>query len=169
MYSEPLSPKDAHISTLTDSEAAPVKRFSFKRFLLAAVGVFFVILGGIGVLLPILPTTPFLLVASLCFAGSSPRLYRRLLNAKYFGEFIRNYQEGVGVRREVKRRAIFFLWLMLIVSACLVRIPYVCGILLLVGVGVTIHIATIKPRRRRCPAPSEACATEKTVDKTSTM
>lgn len=128
-------------------ETAP--RFTLKRIVLAILGTFFVVLGVIGALLPVLPTTPFLLVAAVCYGGSSPRLYARLLNAKYFGEFVRNYQEGTGVNRQTKQRAIFFLWIALAVSACIFRMPLVWGILLLVGICVSVHIATIKPKRQK--------------------
>ena len=81
----------------------------FVRGLLIIAGTFFVFIGTIGIFLPILPTTPFLLLAAACYARSSKRFYTWLLNNKLFGKFIRNYREGKGVPLKVKILTIFFL------------------------------------------------------------
>ena len=56
------------------------------------IGILFVILGAIGAVLPLLPTTPFILVAAWCFAKSSPRLHRWLLESNLFGPILRNWE-----------------------------------------------------------------------------
>ncbi len=101
-------------------------------------------LGAIGLVLPIMPTTPFVLVAAICFSHGNPKLYEKLKNSKYFGEFIENYRHKTGVRGSVKLKAILFLWCTLIASAYMAQKPHVTGILLVVGIGVTMHIATLK-------------------------
>jgi uncharacterized protein len=69
---------------------------------LKIVGIFFVGLAGIGVFLPILPTTPFLLVAAGCFAKSSPRLHQKLLANKTFGPMIFHWQTSRSIPKRAK-------------------------------------------------------------------
>ncbi len=119
-----------------------------KRVLIIA-GIFFVGLGIIGIFLPILPTTPFLLLAAACFARSSKRFYNWLLNNRWFGNYIKNYREGKGVPLKVKVLSISLLWIAIIFSAFFwVSILFAKFILILVAIGVTIHILSIRPRKR---------------------
>ena len=67
-------------------------RQTLIRTLYLTTGLFFVLLGLIGVLLPLVPTTPFLLVAAFCFSRSSERLHNYLLNHKWFGHYIRDWE-----------------------------------------------------------------------------
>lgn len=117
-----------------------------KALLLRAVGFLCLAVGGVGLFVPILPTTPFVLIAAGCFAASSPKLYKWLLATRHFGPFIENYRSGTGVPRRVKRDALLFLWGTLCVSAIVFRRPLVWGILCLVGAGVTAHILLLKTR-----------------------
>lgn len=73
--------------------------------LLIILGWFFVLLGLIGVVLPILPTTPFMILAAALFAKSSPRFHKMLLNNKYVGEVLRDWEERHVVNRRIKKRA----------------------------------------------------------------
>jgi uncharacterized protein len=86
------------------------------RIALLAAGVLCVILGVIGIFLPILPTTPFLLLAAACFARSCDSCYAWLLEHRWFGSFIRNWQERRGVTRRQKTAALAFLWTGIAVS-----------------------------------------------------
>lgn len=103
-------------------------------------------LGAIGLVLPILPTTPFVLVAAACFCTASPRLYNRLAASRYFGEYISNYREKTGVSKATKRNGLLFLWGMLLLSAIIFRRPLVWAILLAVGAAVTAHILLLRKR-----------------------
>ena len=67
------------------------------RSLLLIVGTLSAVLGTLGIFVPILPTTPFLLLAAYCYARSSEHFYQRLLANRWFGEYIRNYREVGGV------------------------------------------------------------------------
>lgn len=115
-----------------------------KRIILLTLGSLALLLGAVGVLLPVLPTTPFVLCAAGCFGASSPALYRRLERSRYFGEYVRNYKSGCGISRAARRSGLIFLWLTLTVSAILSGNPKVWLVLGLVGIAVTIHLVTIK-------------------------
>lgn len=77
-----------------------------SRYFLLTLGLIFVALGAVGVVLPVLPTTPFLLLAAACFARSSPRFYGWLLNSHLFGQLIRNWRDSRSIPRRAKRVAI---------------------------------------------------------------
>ena len=70
------------------------------------LGAFFLLLGAAGVILPLLPTTPFVLLAAGCFARSSPRLHRWLLDSALFGPVLRDWENKHCVSCRVKRFAI---------------------------------------------------------------
>ena len=74
------------------------------------------ILGAIGIVLPILPTTPFLLASAACYYKSSSRMHQWLINNKWFGEYIRNYQEGRGIPKKTKITALIILWVTIGIS-----------------------------------------------------
>ena len=76
------------------------------RLLWLLLGGLFLGLGILGVVLPVLPTTPFLLLAAGCFAKSSPRLHGWLLSHPTFGPPIRNWQENGAISRRAKRLAV---------------------------------------------------------------
>lgn len=117
---------------------------TIKKIILIVLGMVFVTLGGVGIFLPVLPTTPFLLLSAACFSTSSPRLSEMLINNKYFGSYIENYRYKTGVPRKTKIRAIIFLWIGLLISMILVKKLLVTGILLVIGTIVTIHLSTLK-------------------------
>lgn len=73
-----------------------------KKVFYVVIGFFFVALAVLGAVLPVLPTTPFLLVAAACFAKSSPRLHQWLLRSPFFGELIRHWQENRTMPRRAK-------------------------------------------------------------------
>ena len=76
------------------------------RALWLATGGLFLGLGLLGVVLPVLPTTPFLLLAAGCFAKSSPRLHGWLVGHPVFGPPIRNWEENGAISRPAKRLAV---------------------------------------------------------------
>ena len=104
-------------------------------------------LGIIGAFAPILPTTPFLLLAAACYMRSSERFYRRLVNNGIFGAYVRDYIEGRGIPIRTKVFTILLLWTTIGLSIALAvqNIP-VRIILLCVGIGVTVHIILIRKR-----------------------
>ena len=124
----------------------------FIKWILIIAGFFFLVLGIIGIFLPILPTTPFLLLAAACFARSSKRFYNWLINNKWIGAYIKNYQEGKGVPLKIKVFTISLLWITILFSVFLIiNSLWVKIVLIIIAVGVTIHILTIKTYiQKRC-------------------
>ena len=119
-----------------------------KRRLLIVTGTISIGLGIIGIFIPILPTTPFLLLAAACYMRSSERFYQWLLNNRIFGAYIKNYIEGRGMPIKIK---IFTILLLLItigitvfwgVENITLRI-----VLIFIAIGVTIHVSTIRNKR----------------------
>ncbi len=112
------------------------------RWLLIVAGTFSLALGAIGVFLPILPTTPFLLLSAACYMRSSQRMHKWLLENRWFGEYIKNYKEGRGIPFKTKIVALTFLWAGIIYSAfiALDEILIAQVALLLIAVGVSIHL-----------------------------
>jgi uncharacterized membrane protein YbaN (DUF454 family) len=111
------------------------------RAALLVLGTLFLATGTVGILLPLLPTTPFFLIAAACYARSSKRFYRWLLYNRLFGSYIRNYREGKGIALKVKIFALALLWGTITYSAFFVVDKiYWQIVLLVIAVGVTIHI-----------------------------
>jgi hypothetical protein len=120
-------------------------RPDLRNTLYIIAGFFFVALGAIGIVLPILPTTPFLLIAAGLFLRSSGRLYLWLTNHRYLGPFIRNYRLYRAVPLSTKLFALIFLYITIGYSLFFVlenwwlRIP-----LLGIAVWATIHITHLR-------------------------
>jgi hypothetical protein len=75
--------------------------------------------GILGLFLPVLPTTPFVLLAAACFAKGSTRFYNKLISNEMFGEMVRDFQKGLGIKKHIKVKAITLLWLSLLFSSYL--------------------------------------------------
>jgi hypothetical protein len=111
------------------------------RILLLVVGTMSVIAGLIGILLPLVPTTPFLLLAAWCFARSSPRFYRLLLGNRWLGPYIRNYREGRGLTMAAKVSTLVVLWLAIASTVWFIApMPWARVVLLTIATGVTIYL-----------------------------
>ena len=124
-----------------------------KSALLIAGGVLSVALGTLGVFVPLLPTTPFLLLAAWCFARSSDRLYAWLLNHRWFGSYIRNYREHGAIPLHTKIVTVALLWVTIGSSAVFVaRTWWLRALLGVIAVGVTIHVLRLKTLKGAMPA-----------------
>lgn len=118
-----------------------------KAVLLSVLGFICLAIGGIGLAVPILPTTPFVLLAAGCFGVSSPRIYNWLENSKHFGEYIVHYKTKTGVTRRVKIHSLIFLWVMLGISIAIVDSLWLRILLALIGAAVTTHILLLKSKK----------------------
>jgi len=120
------------------------KHNGIKKAILVPAGVMCIALGVIGIVLPVLPTTPFLLLAAFLFYRSSEKFHNRLLNSKFLGEYIRNYMEYRAIKRSIKILAIAVLWTTLIISVILIDNIYIRIFLSVVGLAATSHILLVK-------------------------
>jgi uncharacterized membrane protein YbaN (DUF454 family) len=101
--------------------------------------------GILGIFIPVLPTTPFLLLAAVCYARSSPRFHHWLLNNRWFGSYIRNYLQGKGIPPRVKVLTLALLWIAIGCSvAFAVEVFAVRLILILIAIGVSIHVLLLR-------------------------
>lgn len=126
----------------------PQNRHRSVRYTLLAIGWLSVLLGVIGIFVPVLPTTPFLLLAAACFVRSSRRFYLWLVNHKHLGPWIRDYLEGNGIPLKGKVYAIGLMWLSIGLSCYLVPMPWARAFMLTSAVLVTLYIL----RQKTLPA-----------------
>lgn len=105
------------------------------RILLLGLGFLFAGLAALGVVLPLLPTTPFLLLAAACFARSSERFYRALLGNRIFGPLIRDWREHRAIPRRAKILAIT-LMLTVMSATAFFALSHVAGKVALLGFGI---------------------------------
>jgi uncharacterized protein len=115
-----------------------------KKYLLILTGTAALVLGIAGVFIPVLPTTPFLLLASFFYLRSSKRLYKWLINHRIFGSYIYCYTTYKAVTKKTKVSSIVFLWSTLIISITLLPLLYIKVFLVIVGIGVTVHLISLK-------------------------
>lgn len=127
-------------------------KITIKEFLLITAGIIHLITGVVGIFIPMLPTTPFLLLAAYCFLRSSKHLYSWLMNHKVFGRYIRDYLEYKEIKRNAKISCLILLWVSITISVILISLIYVRILLLLVGIAISIHIMTLKGIK---PRPDE--------------
>ena len=117
---------------------------SIKKYLLLIIGTISLVLGTIGIFIPILPTTPFILLASFCYIRSSNRLYDWLINHKIFGKYIYDYLVHKSVKKSAKITAVSLIWFSLFFSFYIIKNLYINLILLIIGLLVSIHIIRLK-------------------------
>ena len=119
-----------------------------RKAILIFIGTVCVGLGVLGMFLPLLPTTVFLLMAAYCYSRSSERFHTWLLNNRLFGSYIRNYKSGRGISMRQKITTISILWVSIGVSIWLLGGGFWSTLLLLaVAIGVTLHLVLIKTYR----------------------
>jgi len=116
-----------------------------KRAILLFLGILALILGFIGVFVPLLPTTPFLLIASYCFVRSSNRFNSWLLDNSILGPFFRDYVEKRAIKRKIKWITLLVLWTTILTSIFLIKsLLWVKILLIVIAIGVTIHIVSLR-------------------------
>ena len=129
---------------ITETSAVTVNNKIIKALLIIS-GSISLTLGITGIFLPILPTTPFLLLSAFCYARSSEKFYLHLINSRYLGSYIRNYREYKAITLKIKITSVSMLWITILLSVFVfTEIIYVRILLLLIACAVTVHILTIK-------------------------
>lgn len=118
------------------------------KYIYVICGTIALALGIFGMVLPVLPTTPFLLLSAWLYFKGSKRLYEKLMNSKYFGPYIRDFRENKAIPLRIKIVAISMLWITILISAFLIiKIVWVRVLLLAIASAVTIHILSYKTKR----------------------
>ncbi len=119
-----------------------------KRIIMVTLGVFFLVLAFLGIFLPVLPTTPFVLL-SAWLLSCSPRMLAMALRIPFFREHYENYKDRRGISKKTLVKSLVYLWLTMAVSAALVRRLWLACLLAVVGICVTVHLVHMSKARRK--------------------
>lgn len=119
------------------------------KIILVVLGLFSLVLGVIGIFLPVLPTTPFLLLSATLFLRSNKDLYNWLLAHPYLGEYIRNFKEHKAIPLRVKVISVSLVWVTLLYCALFVAHKWwMSALFVAIAMGVTVHILHYKTLKR---------------------
>lgn len=119
-----------------------------RKILYITVGTISLILGAIGIFVPLLPTTPFWLLTCWCYIRSSKKLYNKVMHNRFFGGYIRDYVEYKAIPLSTKISALSVMWLSTILtSVFIIEVTWVKIVLVLVSSGVTWHIVAFPTKR----------------------
>ena len=122
---------------------------ALKRYLLLSLGWLSVILGAIGALLPVIPTTPFLILALACFSKSSPRFHHMLLNNKWVGPSLTEWEQNKTISRQIKFRAMALVVISFTISIIILSgrtgLQLMLVVLGLIALGVIYQLKESEP------------------------
>lgn len=136
------------MNLLLNLQAKIVTLQSMKKKILFVCGVLCVVLATTGIFIPLLPTTPFLILAAACFLKSSEKTYLWLISNKVYGKYIAGWIEKKGVPLRVKIFSLVLLWTGIGLSFFLATdVLWIRILLIIILLGVTIHIVSIKKQR----------------------
>lgn len=121
-----------------------------KKIIYITVGTISLILGAIGVFLPLLPTTPFWLLTCWCYIRSSKKMYKWVMSNRYFGKYIRDYVEDKAIPMKTKVTTLSVMWLSIILTSLfLIDIVWIKISLVLISLAVTWHIVTFPTKKAK--------------------
>lgn len=122
--------------------------YGVMRYLLVFAGALFLMLGVVGIFLPLLPTTPFLLLSAAAFFRSSPRLYSWLLAHRHLGPYIKNFRENKAIPLRVKIVSVSMVWITLMYCAvCIASEWWLRSFFVVLAVAISAHILHYKTLR----------------------
>lgn len=124
-----------------------MKTNPLAKIVLNIVGSIAVLLAILGVFLPLLPTTPFLLLASACYLRGSPRMYRWLVSNRILGNYILNFQSGKGIPLRGKIVSLLLMWASL--SFSIYKMEAVVVKLILAAIGITVSTVILRMKTLR--------------------
>ena len=116
---------------------------SSVKIVLTVIGIVAIALGVIGIFVPLLPTTPFLLLAAACFARSSKGMHDWLMHHRLFGDYLRNYEQGRGIPARAKVLALVMMWSSLAYAAWRYESVWLRVLIAAVGAGVSIYLVRL--------------------------
>ena len=139
-------------SKLSGVDATPPNRDSaggrLLRVVLFVAGALSLLIGLVGIIVPLLPTTPFVILAAICFARSSQRVYRWLVTNRVFGRHLDDYLRGRRVSWRVRAGTLVLLWAVITVTAIVfVDAWWLRALLFVIAVGVTAHVVLLPGRK----------------------
>jgi len=111
-----------------------------KKGLFIFLGILSLVIGIIGAFLPVLPTTPFILLAAFLFARSSETLYNKLANNKYFGETVVNFRENKIISKKTKAISLISMWIFIIFSIYIIPLIIIKLLVFVLGLIGTFFI-----------------------------
>jgi uncharacterized membrane protein YbaN (DUF454 family) len=127
---------------MVPTEPKEESEIRMRTILLTTAGLLLLLMGTIGLFVPVWPTTPFVIAAASCLT-CVPKLRSRIMRIPFFREHIENYHKRSGLSRRTVVVSLLFLWGMLIFSALRIKTFWIMLILTAVGIAVTIHILYI--------------------------
>ncbi len=114
---------------------------SLKKGIYLFVGAISLAAGILGIFLPVLPTTPFILLSAWCFFRSSSKIYEWVISNERFGPTIENYQQGRGITKSTKIKAIVMMWLTISASVYFyIKNMYLIAFLYIIAISVTVYL-----------------------------
>ncbi len=119
-----------------------LNRTPINRFFWFVMGFSIMVIGLIGVVVPVLPTTPLMILAAACFAKSSQRFYDWIINNKMFGHHVKNYREGKGIPKKSKPLILGTLWCF-VLFAVIIAIPNSAPLISKISTLILALIGTI--------------------------
>lgn len=120
-----------------------------KRIIYIILGSFFLILGAVGIFIPLLPTTPFWLLTCWFYLRSSDKLYNRAMSNRYFGSYVRNFLVDKAIPLRSKIISVSIMWLSAILTSLyLIEYLWVKLLLILISAGVTWHILSFPTKKK---------------------
>ncbi len=134
-----MTPPTNTLAPATITQPSPI-----KRVVLLTVGWLSIALAIVGIPLPVLPTTPFLILAAACFVRTSPRLHERLLSDKRFGPLLAQWQARRSIPRYAKRRAYLLIVVTFSLSIAMVDVTGLRVMLGCIALGVISFLASLK-------------------------
>ena len=118
-----------------------------KRLFINILGFLFLGIGAVSIFMPLLPTTPFVLLATVCFSYSNRRIYEWLKRTRFFGPFIVNFEEKKGIPMHLKIKSIILVWVSLFISMIMINATWAYILLSIIGALVTVHLLMIKTKK----------------------
>ena len=114
------------------------------KFLLLFLGTLCLVLAIVGIFVPVLPTTPLLLLTAYCYYRSSERMYTWLMSHPHLGPYIKNFREHRMIPRRVKVYILILLWSSLLFCAYILDPLWLKGLMMAIAIGVTWHILSYR-------------------------
>jgi len=120
---------------------------SVKLLLLNVLGFLFLGIGAVGIFMPLLPTTPFVILAAMCFSYGNRKFYMWLKRTPFFGTFVAHFEEKQGIPMSLKIKSIVFVWVSLAISMVMLQAVWAYILLSVIGTGVTVHLLMLKTKK----------------------